>query len=71
MNRFKKYGVVLIVPVLFWTGAARADSCPQCSTIWEQVVQTGTPDQVERARAIVNDARKALYGILAEDIDGV
>lgn len=41
------------------------------SMAFKQVVQTGTPDQVERARAIVNDARKALYGILAEDIDGV
>jgi hypothetical protein len=31
------------------------------------VAQTGTPEQVERARVVLNDARKALYGILAED----
>lgn len=45
MNRFKKYGIALIVPVLLWAGAAKADSCPQCSTIWEQVVQTGNQMQ--------------------------
>lgn len=37
---------------------------------YKQVSQTGTPDQVERARAVMNDARKALYGILAEDVEG-
>lgn len=36
---------------------------------YKQVAQTGTPEQVERARAVMNDARKALYGILAEDVE--
>lgn len=45
MNRYKKYWLVLSVPVVFWAGAAKADSCPQCSTIWEQVVQTGNQMQ--------------------------
>jgi DNA-binding PadR family transcriptional regulator len=36
---------------------------------FKQVAQTGTPDQVERAGRVLNDARKALYGILAEDDD--
>lgn len=36
---------------------------------FKQVAQTGTPDQVVRAKTIVNDARKALYGILAEDVE--
>ena len=34
---------------------------------FKQVAQTGTPEQIERARVVMNDARKALYGILAED----
>ena len=34
---------------------------------FEQVTRTGTPEQVERSRVVLNDARKALYGILAED----
>jgi DNA-binding PadR family transcriptional regulator len=33
----------------------------------KQVAQTGSPAQIERARVVMNDARKALYGILAED----
>ena len=45
MRRFKKHWLILTVPFLFWTGAAKADSCPQCSTIWEQVVQTGNQMQ--------------------------
>jgi len=45
MNRCKRYWLVLSVPVMFWAGAAKADSCPQCSTIWEQVVQTGNQMQ--------------------------
>lgn len=32
-----------------------------------QVSQAGTPEQIERARAILNGARKSLYGLLAED----
>ena len=36
---------------------------------FKQVAQTGTPDQVQRAGVILNDARKALYGILAEDVE--
>lgn len=28
---------------------------------------SGTPDQVERAKAVLNDARRSLYAILAED----
>jgi hypothetical protein len=34
---------------------------------FQQVARTGTPDQVDRASTVLNDARKALYGILAED----
>ena len=34
---------------------------------FKQVAQTGTPEQIERAKTVMNDARKALYGILAED----
>lgn len=30
----------------------------------------GTPDQVERAKAILNEARRSLYAILAEDPAG-
>jgi Fe2+ or Zn2+ uptake regulation protein len=33
----------------------------------KQVVETGTPTQLEQARLILTDARKALYRILAED----
>jgi len=36
---------------------------------FKQVAQTGTPDQLERATKILNDARKAIYGILAEDAE--
>jgi DNA-binding PadR family transcriptional regulator len=39
----------------------------QLLAAFKQVAQTGTPDQIERARAVLNDARKSLYGILAED----
>ena len=35
---------------------------------FKQVAQTGSPDQVQRASTVLNDARKALYGILAEDL---
>ena len=33
-----------------------------------QVARTGTDDQIDRARAALGDARKALYRILAEDV---
>lgn len=36
-----------------------------------QVVRTGSPDQVDRARKVLNDARKALYGILSEDVEEI
>jgi DNA-binding PadR family transcriptional regulator len=39
----------------------------QLLAAFKQVAQTGTPEQIERARTVLNDARKALYGILAED----
>jgi DNA-binding PadR family transcriptional regulator len=39
----------------------------QLLAAFKQVAQTGTPDQIERARVVLNDARKSLYGILAED----
>lgn len=34
---------------------------------WKQVAQAGTPQQREKATAVVEDARKAMYQILAED----
>ena len=34
---------------------------------FQQVARTGTVDQIGRATVVINDARKALYGILAED----
>jgi DNA-binding PadR family transcriptional regulator len=34
---------------------------------WRQVAMAGTPDQRSRALKIVDDARRALYAILAED----
>jgi DNA-binding PadR family transcriptional regulator len=36
-----------------------------------QVAQTGSPDQVARATSILNDARKRLYSMLAEDEEPV
>jgi DNA-binding PadR family transcriptional regulator len=32
-----------------------------------QIAQVGTPDQAQRAKAILDDARKKLYAILAEE----
>jgi DNA-binding PadR family transcriptional regulator len=43
------------------------DNLRQLHTATRQVAATGRPDQVERAVAIVRDARKQLYGMLAED----
>ncbi|KQV73767.1 hypothetical protein ASC61_01350 [Aeromicrobium sp. Root344] len=34
---------------------------------WKQVAQAGTPEQREKAQAVVDDARKAMYRILADD----
>jgi DNA-binding PadR family transcriptional regulator len=34
---------------------------------WKQVAQAGTPEQRERATAVVEDARKSMYRILADD----
>lgn len=39
----------------------------QLAMAFKQVTHSGTVDQVERATRILNDARKAIYGILAED----
>lgn len=36
---------------------------------WQQVVVSGTPDQRARALKIVDDSRRALYAILAEEED--
>lgn len=64
MSRFKKYWVALIMPVLFWTGAARADSCPQCSTIWEQVVQTGNQmQQIQNQMTQISQAAQNLTAL--------
>ena len=41
----------------------------QIAMAFGQVIESGTPDQIQRARDVLNDARKALYGILAEDVD--
>jgi hypothetical protein len=32
-----------------------------------QLAQAGTPDQIAQAREVLTNARRALYGILAED----
>lgn len=34
---------------------------------WRQVMHTGTPAQQAKANAIVDNARKSMYGILADD----
>lgn len=34
---------------------------------WQQVAQAGTPEQREKATTVVEDARKAMYRILADD----
>ena len=39
----------------------------QLAMAFKQVTHTGTADQLERATRILNDARKEIYGILAED----
>ena len=43
------------------------DNARQLLTAARQVAASGKPEQVERAVAIVRDARKQLYGLLAED----
>ncbi|MFI5425486.1 hypothetical protein [Aeromicrobium sp. UC242_57] len=37
---------------------------------WKQVAQAGTPEQREKATAVVEDARKAIYHILADGSAG-
>ena len=58
-----------------WDAAAQGGSGVQelreaaprlAQAVW-QIGKTGTPDQVTRAAAILTDARKQLYAILAED----
>ncbi|NRQ50016.1 PadR family transcriptional regulator [Aeromicrobium stalagmiti] len=34
---------------------------------WKQVAQAGTPEQRDKANAVVDDARRAMYQILADD----
>jgi DNA-binding PadR family transcriptional regulator len=34
---------------------------------WRQVMHAGTPEQQAKANTVLDDARKAMYGILAED----
>ena len=34
---------------------------------WRQVMHTGTPAQQTRATAVLDDARRSMYGILADD----
>ncbi|MEV7397121.1 PadR family transcriptional regulator [Aeromicrobium sp. NPDC092404] len=36
-------------------------------TAWKQVAQAGTPEQRQKAQVVVDDARKAMYRILADD----
>lgn len=36
-------------------------------TAWKQVATAGTPEQREKATAVVEDARKSMYRILADD----
>ena len=43
------------------------DNARQLLMAARQVAASGRPEQVERAVAIVRDARKQLYGLLAED----
>jgi DNA-binding PadR family transcriptional regulator len=43
-----------------------ADSLKGFVTAWRQVAQAGTPEQRERASAVVDEARKAMYLILAD-----
>jgi DNA-binding PadR family transcriptional regulator len=43
------------------------DNLQQLHVATRQIAATGRSDQIERAAAIVRDARKQLYGMLAED----
>ncbi len=47
---------------------ALGESVRSLMAAFQQVARTGSADQVERAAAVMNDARKALYLILAEDV---
>lgn len=44
-----------------------ATSLKSFITAWKQVAQAGTPEQRQKATAVVDDARKAMYHILADD----
>ncbi len=44
-----------------------ASSLKGFMTAWKQVAQAGTPAQREKATTVVDDARKALYQLLADD----
>ena len=46
---------------------ALRDHFRQLAIAFTQIVKTGDPDQIEAAKAILTDARKALYRILAGD----
>lgn len=46
---------------------ALGESVRSLMAAFQQVARTGSADQVDRAAAVMNDARKALYLILAED----
>ncbi len=60
-----------------WEDATRADertiareaseSLKGLVVAWRQVMHTGTPAQQARASAVLDDARRSMYGILAND----
>ncbi len=42
MNQKKWFFIVLLLPVMFWTGAAKAQACPQCATFVQQLIDNVT-----------------------------
>lgn len=61
MIRIRNVWLVLLLSLMVWTGSARADSCPQCSTIWEQVVQTGNQmQQIQNQMTQISQAAQNL-----------
>lgn len=42
MNQKKWLFIVLLLPVMFWTGAAKAQACPQCATFVQQLIDNVT-----------------------------
>jgi len=51
-------------------GAPQQELASSIKQFWPalvQIMQVGDPDQTERAKAILDDARKKLYAMLAED----